>query len=60
LATRPPWRPTAEVHATQTLMRGRGIELGVAVGVNAEEVFVSPAAGQEQYPAGDTFCVDAE
>ena len=44
---------------SETLMRERGIELGVAVGVNTGEVFAAPGAQQEQYPAGDTFYVAA-
>jgi predicted ATPase/class 3 adenylate cyclase len=44
---------------SEMLMRERGIELGVAVGVNTGEVFAAPGARQEQYPAGDTFYVAA-
>ena len=44
---------------SETLMRERGIELGVAVGVNTGEVFAAPGARQEQFPAGDTFYVAA-
>jgi predicted ATPase/class 3 adenylate cyclase len=44
---------------SEMLTRERGIELGVAVGVNTGEVFAAPGAHQEQYPAGDTFYIAA-
>ncbi|MGH6623422.1 MAG: AAA family ATPase, partial [Burkholderiaceae bacterium] len=43
----------------ELLMRERGIELGVAIGVNTGEVFAATGARHELFAAGDTFYVAA-
>jgi class 3 adenylate cyclase/tetratricopeptide (TPR) repeat protein len=43
----------------ESLKRERGIDLGVAIGVNTGEVFAANGARHEQFAAGDTYYVAA-